>query len=919
MKAQSGWIDAEDDPAAEGYFAVLGEATAKLRFAGFYPEWSRGDKAELVTVEAGGVSLKTISGKTSNALWQAGSLCRFTPRQAVQKDDGVHIEFDPSPVGKLEALWQLRPGESSTSVSLTFVPAAEGQVTLGYELFFRRDLAKVAEVLLPMMWHRHRLPTHPTTLLDNCTPTPIALAEPVHEPDQPARCFALIGEPADIPFAWPDGRQTHFGLSLADEAGNVQPSIWGPVLGTGAAAVHAGKTVQFRFRVLVQPGDWYAGYRTAADQIDGLRDYRSNVRVSLTEAALNMIDLLMDDSHGGWWARAKAFDQIESKNGSTQCSPMTMLSLYRLTGSEELYRRRALPTLDFMLSREGPHFSPVPDDTGTYPAGSMNGPVKLFGTGTYGGLWELTGRRTDAFGQIALPENNIRPTGTTAHCQLFDEWLARYQLTHEKADLDHACELADQYIQTQILTPPAKDLGPTPFFYISFVPDWEGLLRLYEATGRKSYLDAAAFGARQLMTGVWTQPLIPAGQVTIHPGGKFVGDATHMWWKGPQQYRLGWPPAPDAIQEKSVPAWEVSNVGLGFEQPSTFNARAAGRQIYEEAWAPHFLRLYRYTGDRSFLTCARNAIVGRWGNYPGYYATGQTDLPQNPRYPLTGPDVTDIYYHHIPAHLAWTIDYLVSEAEALSDGRINFPALDQHGYAYFDSRIFGHAPGRVFDDAEAWLVLRRGLLSLDNVQINYLTAQSSRAFHVMMTNQSQQEQRVTVNLLPEALAKVTQGWLRIGKDEPVELAIDHGHATVTIPARGLAVLSISGISADVRSDIAASDTKMPRPDSMVILPHGAIETRAAPIQVNPGSWDAYVWSTASPAQAKSATLHYTLGGEAHVMECQEYPFEFSIPIGDEKSELRFHLDITRPDGSTTHGPEGRLSLGLATPTRLPSP
>ena len=125
----------------------------------------------------------------------------------------------------------------------------------------------------------------------------------------------------------------------------------------------------------------------------------------------------------------------------------------------------------------------------------MNGPVKLFGTSTYGGVWELTGRCTDAFGAIALPAEDIRPTAGYSHAQPFDEWLARYFLTGEKKDLERACELADQYIRSQVRTPPARDLGPQPFFYISFVPDWEGLLRLYEVTKRKEYLEAAAFGA----------------------------------------------------------------------------------------------------------------------------------------------------------------------------------------------------------------------------------------------------------------------------------------------------------------------------------------------------------------------------------------------------------------------------------------
>ena len=68
--------------------------------------------------------------------------------------------------------------------------------------------------------------------------------------------------------------------------------------------------------------------------------------MSLIDFALNMIDLTMDEDHGGWWDRAKAFYQIETRNGGSQAAPMMLLSLYRLTGNEGVYRRRAVRTLD---------------------------------------------------------------------------------------------------------------------------------------------------------------------------------------------------------------------------------------------------------------------------------------------------------------------------------------------------------------------------------------------------------------------------------------------------------------------------------------------------------------------------------------------------------------------------------------------
>ena len=315
--------------------------------------------------------------RTTRALWQAGKRYRFTPRAAIAQGKGVRLEFYPSPAGSLQAEWARAADGYSAAVTLTFNPSADGQVALGYEMFAREPLNQVAELLLPMMYQRHRLPDRPTSLLNNCCPTPISLVQPLTKSGRAPCCFAVVGEPEDVPFGWPDGTTARFALSISDEMQRVQPSIWGPVIGMPSTMVKAGSTVRLRYRVLVQSGDWYAGYRTAVDDIDGMRDYRQNVRTSLSDAALNMIDLIMDDEHSGWWDRAKAFTQIETKNGATEPSPLLLLSLYRLTGDPQLYRRRALPTMEFVLSRSLPHFSPIPSDTGPYPPGRWRARSRL--------------------------------------------------------------------------------------------------------------------------------------------------------------------------------------------------------------------------------------------------------------------------------------------------------------------------------------------------------------------------------------------------------------------------------------------------------------------------------------------------------------------------------------------------------------
>ena len=314
-------------------------------------------------------------------------------------------------------MWKLLPGQSFAHVELSLVPAADGQVSLGYEMFFRRDLSAIDELLLPMMYHRKRLPASDVTLLSNTTPTPLAL---VQSGGGSAVSLAVVADPRDIPYQWPDGRLAPYALSIRGPGATVQPAIYGPV------HRHARRRgVEGAEGAVALQGSRGAGRLVRGVSHDGRPDLRAdrltrqNVRTSLTDAVYNMIELFLDDDHGGWWQRAKAPYQIESKNSSTHSTPMLPLSLYRLTNDSRLLDRRVLPTLAFMLSRDGAHFSPVPDDSGHYSLGSMNGPVKMFGTTTYAGLWELTGRRTPAFLEIAAPAGETRPTAGYSHGTAF--------------------------------------------------------------------------------------------------------------------------------------------------------------------------------------------------------------------------------------------------------------------------------------------------------------------------------------------------------------------------------------------------------------------------------------------------------------------------------------------------------------------
>lgn len=901
------WRDAKADAAAEIYSVVLTK-DIEIGYTASFPLWKRAS-AEPVELDVNGAKITTARSLSPPEIWRAGEFFRFRPVAAEKTGDAVRLRFEENPAGSLRAEWRLPPGQRAANLKLTFTPTKEGSCSLGYHLFFRRPIDAVEELQLPLAFQRKRLPDKAYVLLDPRTPTPLSLAQTGKGTD--AVSWAVIGDPAEIPFAWPDREKPHMGFCIRDEAGNVQPAIYGPVPGTERAAVKAGKPVEFRCRVLVQAGDWYAGYRTAADDVFDFRDYRRNGRVSLSDAVMNVIDLIKDDEFGGWWRRAKGWYQIESHNTVSHAAPATMLSLYRLTGDRDIYRRRALPTMEYILSRGSVHFTPAPHDPGRYSTKPMGGPCAYFGSSTYATLSRLTGGYTPAFEKIGLPaEEKVRPTVGYGHPELFNEWAARYRVTGDDDDLRNAIRLADEYLEKKVLTAPTRPVGHSPFWLISFVPDWEGLLMMYELTGEKRFLNGAALGARQLMTGLWTQPVFPEGDTTIFPGDRYEGDPWngHLLARGPYEARLGFPLRDDSLREHTAPAWAVSCVGLGFEQPSTLGS-TRNRLIYQAVWAPEFLRLARHTGDKAFETCARNATVGRWANYPGYYVSGHNDLVMDPAYPFVGPDQSVIYYHHIVPHLSWTLDYLVADAELCSKGKIEFPWLRENGYAYFDGKVFGHEPGRIFGETDCWLWLQRGAVQVSNPQINLLAAHNEKKFFAILVNQDTRPQTASVTLSQQALGIDAEKVLTVTArrtDGARKVDLIDGRADLEFAPRELIVIEVEGAHIAIDAHRIAPPPAAAQAPTEVELTAGDVQVRAAAIAVEPGPWDAFIWCDALPGTAASVTLETEAAGQWTPQTDAEYPFEFSVPMDSPEKALRFRVRYRNGAGEEFSTPEATL-------------
>ena len=906
VKTSSGWYKTLIDPSAESYQILTADTSLEMGLYNImHPKWKATQEAQE----------KDRDGNTK-VIWNAGKGYEGIIKNVKQDSKNkVVLEFYPLKTGTLRAIWELSSQSKSAKVEMQFTAIKQAQYSLGYFLFISKPFEDVDELLMPMLVQRKRFPKENYTQLQAAAPTPVSMLQTTVGTNKFS--WGVSGDPAQVPYEFPVPIKSQYGLHIKNAKGEVQPSIYGPLLGTKASQIKAGETVKFSFRVFVESGDWYSAYRDIADNVFGLYDYRKNGQVSMTKAVYNMIDLYMDDDYGGWWNRAKANYQIESKNGSTQSSPLTIASLYRLTGDTSLYKKRTLPTLEYVLSRDNPHFSPEPENTGGYASGHMKGPVDIFGATVYAGISEMMNNRTPIFKDIAFPGNEIKATrgqqNFIPHVQPFDDLMGKYIYTGDKTALDSVIVKADRYIEEVIKNAPEEWISLNEFFLMAYTADWEGLLAIYEQTGKKRFLDAAAKAAHVVMTGIWTQPMPKDEMITIHSNGYIHGDKMDRWLhRGEEEFRLGFPRKEGDVKEKKVPAWLVSNVGLGFEQPSTYTYKEnGGRLITQANWTGGFLRLSHYTGDKQFETYARNAALGRMSNYAGYYYTTFTDLYQNPRYPYEGPDVGFLYYHHLPVHLSWTIDYLVSEAKLASKGKVSFPGLRQFGYAYFDNSVYGHAPGEIFGQADVWLWFDKNLVNIDNPQINYLTAHTRDKFYLIMMNESQEKQNVSVKFNSNKISK-EKNYLNVAKNltnNNSGLSLINNVGKIEMAPRGFTVLELSGLDIEVATHKKHSKPKDAKaPYYVQVNCEDSTQVRATSIQVQPGAWQAYIYSTAESKTLEKITLTWQTENTRGTLVDTDYPYEFSVPIKAGESTFNFSVSAVKKNGKVVKSKESVIGV-----------
>lgn len=816
----------------------------RVGYDGFYPSWDRCTASRTITFE--GVEYEVSADGDNTNPYFAGELSEPRPASVSKPSaNSVRVVYDCGGVGELEGLWTLPERGSYVSVKFRFRPARTASYSIALHGMKGVGEEDCTGTLMPPMYAGRRLPASSGMLFSSMMTQALSVVSA-------GEVSAFVCADLDVfPQSWGSSDSSPVGFSLRNSRGEFQPVGFSPLPGMPDAVVERGGLVEASFVSGVALGGWDTALEYVSNNIFRVEDYRRPEGCSLTGVMENIVRLLKDDLSCGWAGRHKGFWDIEA-DGNTdpavvQSAPLALLGVSAMTDDEELYERRALPAIEYVLSR-GSYRTRTALPAELDPFGSV------FPTTLYEGINTLSGGLNPWLEALALPGGEIRAAnGYFTSVQPFRQELSAYRLTGDASRLSRAVGLADAFAQ-EILDDDIAETSPGNFYNSRMRPDWTPLLDICDAVGDGRYLEACARGAAHTIAGVRSWPRVCDGLMTLHPGGVYEGVST-VWWRGTERHRLGFPRSEGDAPEHTAEAWTVSPVGLGIEQPATYFVRSAGknvRPVFMNSWAPRLMELSSRTGRDIYETYGRNAVIGRSQNYPGYYATGYTDITSSADFPYVGPDVSSIYYHHIPAFLAMIQDCLVTSVTARSRGAVSFVPARQEGFVWFANNVYGRAKGFV-DGEEATLFLPSGSVSTDNPAVSVLAARARGRLYIILSNDGDRDVDTRIALGDILASRLTSG--------------DGSGLRAVVPARDIAILSLEADFSDIPEP-------SPLRDGMQIL---ETETPAGTVYLyrirSPFGWDSlYGFAGCGAVEG----LEIVAECEGRSVRAAEWPYEWSF-------------------------------------------
>jgi len=830
----------------------------------------------------------------TDVIYEAGAVTQIRARASRMLADGTIIWFfEPDPHFALEA--EIRPVEGEPPrISWKFTARTPGWYTVGYTGSPEIKPERAEGFLQPLIWQEKRFPRASLTTAESMGGLPLTLVT------RAGVTYGLSVDPRESPYRLPTIANARFGVMLRNPKGRAQPSAFAPLLGQADSRFEAGQSATFAVRPLIVTGGWYQAFTEAARKLFGFTDMRRNVDQSLNATIDSITEFAMDDAaHSGWNADLKGFDYSDVIGTVKVVSALHPLSTALIQDDPEIYRLRALPVTEFLMSRTKFLYNSLPDVAGQNAARDMKGPAAEVSELVE--LYKMSRGQSPVFRHYALQlagkPRQLNLLMASNGASFWDE-LALYRLTGDKARLTSARSLADDYIKRRIETP-QHDFSDVHLeqggqFWSDFAPRFVELFELWQETKEPRYLAAAHAGARLYASYAWYFPKIPDGEVTVNRGG--LAPAT-----------FSPPMAGIRTPEVTLPAWSVSQIGLTPEAQTTYNESPG---LFLAHHAAYELRIAAAANDPFLREAARAAIIGRYKTFPGYSINAfsnvyaRSDYPYRPYAQFT---YSQVYYNHVWPQIALLTDYLVSDFETRSKGDIVFPSRYAQGYAYLRSKVYGDRPGTFMGDTDVRLWMPRHVVSTNDPQANYLAGYGNGRFYLALSNESSEARSVTVTLdrerVPYAIDRNYRArWWMDGKPMGTT-AMVNGVVTLRLSARGLTAIAVDDMRVFTRLQADYFDS-----GQETVTPAGSFRTDStsagnatAMFLSFAGQREFYLWTSASDSEVREARLTLRTGPQAErTLIDQRHPFEFSVPASNAAS-VEYQIQFVRLDGTLVAG------------------
>lgn len=790
-----------------------------------------------------------------------------------------HADFD------FEASIQKNTEFGMPELTYSLTPKVKGYFSVVYVGAPIIEIEEAEEIWQPMIWQEKRFPEMSYVTAAFQCPVPTTFVQ--HK----GYTIGVVAHPGEFPFSpLPLLDNSRFAVALRTMEGKASPMIMAPLFGGAGSLMMPGETFSFRSLLFVSKQSVTHAYESIARNVYGFHDYRRNDICSLNETFENIVEYSLS-SYSWFIDEEKGCAYSTDVPGAVKnVSSLNPIGLAMVTDRIEMMEQRAYPILEYMLSREKFLFCADSTQKIQSPSRRMTGPIAP--VSELSTIYNIFGKNMPFLLHFAEKEYNSKRTRNLEVKEMGKNWqnaMWIYKATGDQAWLQKAVQGANEYLALRV-NKRAEDFndpqGGGFFFWTGFTPKWIDLLELYELTGNQQYLDAAHDGARHYTMFTWMSPAIPTDSIMVNPGGK----APLYWYLERKGHNQMFSP------EEKAPAWRLSEIGLTPESSGTCSGH---RAIFMANYAAWMLRIAYYTKDDFLREVAKAAIVGRYRNFPGYHInTARTTMYEKADYPLRSHkdlSVNSFHYNHIMPKATLLLDYLVTDVWYRSATAVNFPSEFIEGYAYLQSKYYGHSAGTFYGE-KATLWMPANLLNTCSKELNYISARSSDKLMIAFTNQSNQTVSTEVVLNPEKMnlvpgRKYQVRYITDNQSETLGEMVN-GKFNILVNAHGITAIIIEGVDLKIKFQ-----EKMLATSNSWSKDYDATEddiVRAMILNLGDVLTSAYIYITADDKNISAVKL---VVNDVEMFD-DVYPFEFTVPIDPETSHLNGVISVVDKSGIT---------------------